>query len=100
MQQKIKKNLHLEKEDGDDILRMGNKSKSNRHRKTNFGQKRILGMTQGGELDEEEMEFTDEESMTSSDDSVASRDSHGLPKQKVPDESKEIKIDLKMANRF
>ena len=44
------------------------------------------------------MDFTDE-SMTSSDGSVASLDSHGLPKQKN-EESKDVKIDLKTANLF
>ena len=77
---------------------MGNRTKSNRNRNKNFGQNRILGMTAGGELDEEEMSFTDEESMTSSEGSVASRDSHGILKQK-DEESKGIKIDLKHANR-
>ena len=56
-------------------------------------------MTQGGEFDEEEMEFTDEESMTESDNSMGSVDSHGIPKPR-DEAGPGVKIDLKMANRF
>ena len=54
-------------------------------------------MTKGGEfVDEEEIEFTDEESMSSEDGSLASFDSHGIQGKK----SAELKLDLKMANKF
>ena len=57
-------------------------------------------MTLGGEFDEEGMEFTDDESMTDSDKSNDSVDSHGLLRQKNDGIGSGVKIDTKMANLF
>ena len=57
----MKKNLRLKNKDDEEILRMP-KAKSNRNTKQN---NMVLGMTLGGNLVEDDFEFTDDESMTS-----------------------------------
>ena len=57
----MKKNLRLKNKDDEEILRMP-KAKTNRNTKQN---NMVLGMTLGGNLVEDDFEFTDDESMTS-----------------------------------
>ena len=57
----MKKNLKLKNKDDEEILRMP-KAKTNRNTKQN---NMVLGMTLGGNLVEDDFEFTDDESMTS-----------------------------------
>ena len=57
----MKKNLKLKNKDDEEILRMP-RAKTNRNTKQN---NMVLGMTLGGNLVEDDFEFTDDESMTS-----------------------------------
>ena len=61
----MKKNLRLKNKDDEEILRMP-KAKTNRNTKQN---NMVLGMTLGGNLVEDDFEFTDDESMTSEENS-------------------------------
>lgn len=61
----MKKNLKLKNKDDEEISRMP-KAKTNRNTKQN---NMVLGMTLGGNLVEDDFEFTDDESMTSEENS-------------------------------
>ena len=61
----MKKNLRLKNKDDEEISRMP-KAKTNRNTKQN---NMVLGMTLGGNLVEDDFEFTDDESMTSEENS-------------------------------
>ena len=94
IQQNIKKKLRL-KEDDDGFSPLKIKTSITPGK---YGQ--FFGTRQGGDSEEDIVEFTDvESSLTCSDVSVDSQDSNGKLRQKG-DESKDPKIDLKAVNRF
>ena len=69
MSQKIKKNLRLKNKDHEEVIRIPRAKPNRNHKQNNM----VLGMTLGNDLEDEEIEFTDEESMTSEENSDGSR---------------------------